>query len=149
MAGRDRRQYLRKKGKAMKNEKKQRERLWRETAGHCVYCGHPVSPEEMEVDHIEPWSQGKDNSFLNKVCCCKECNRLKGNRLVEDFLLEEYSEDKLAKYENRIDNLVKGGYMSPVKAISLTPLQGLYDNPSPWDPVPGPRLVFMGCIFAN
>lgn len=127
----------------MKKEKKQRERLWQEAAGHCVYCGHPVSVEQMEVDHINPLSSSRDNSFMNRVCSCSSCNKLKGNRPLEDFLLEEYDEHALKKYENRIDNLVRGGRMSPVKAIELTPLEGLYED----DELPSaPGLVLFGGV---
>ena len=70
----------------MKREKTFRERLWEEATGHCIYCGKPVSLEEMEADHIVPLCQGGDNSYENKVCSCPCCNARKAGLDLEEFL---------------------------------------------------------------
>ena len=95
----------------MKREQKQRERLWREATGHCLYCGHPVSLEEMEVDHIHPRSRGGGNGYGNKVCSCPGCNALKGDALLEDFLRDHFNETQYRKYLNRLETLVTQGKM--------------------------------------
>ena len=69
----------------MKRQKSNRQLLWEEATGHCIYCGHPVKPEEMEVDHIEPLSLGGSNGMENKVCSCPHCNAAKGNQTLEEF----------------------------------------------------------------
>lgn len=113
----------------MKREKTTRERLWEETSGHCVYCGHPVSLEQMEVDHIVPRSLGGDNSFDNKVCACPQCNAAKGNLLVEDYLEKAMSQKKLRHYRNRLDTLVEQFKISEEKAELLYPVE---EEPSPF-----------------
>lgn len=113
----------------MKRESNQKERLWQETAGHCVYCGHPVSLEEMETDHIVPLSLGGENSFNNKVCSCPQCNARKGNTLLEEYLLDQFNDRQLCKYQNRLQSLVQQGRLSPRKAELLFPVFDLPDYP--------------------
>lgn len=108
-----------------------RERLWEETSGHCVYCGHPVTLGEMEVDHIVPKSIGGGGEYLNKVCCCPRCNDEKADLLVEDYLLEKMSDRKRHCYKNRLDTLVGQGRMSELKATMLYPLMEAEDRQMP------------------
>lgn len=102
----------------MKRELKQRERLWQEATGHCIYCGHPVTLEEMEADHIVPRSKGGENGFANKVCSCPRCNALKGDAFLEEFL-DGMSACQKEKYLNRLDALVEQGKLSWDKAARL------------------------------
>lgn len=108
----------------MKNEKNLRERIWRETSGHCIYCGHPVSLEEMEMDHIEPKSFGGGNNSANLVCSCHHCNAEKGGEPLEVHLLD-WSEGKLRRYVNRVETLLDQGKISLDKADALLPLEKL------------------------
>ena len=65
-----------------------RMQLWNEigTANNrpCVYCGkqfgvRAVLSDECEVDHILPFSKTLDDGIGNKILCCRQCNREKGN----------------------------------------------------------------------
>lgn len=107
----------------MQRELKQRERLWREATGHCIYCGHPVSLEEMEVDHIVPRSRGGENNYANKVCTCPRCNALKGDAPLKEFL-GSMSRCRKEKYLNRLDALVEQGKMNWDKASALSDAAG-------------------------
>lgn len=114
----------------MNQKERTRARLWEEADGHCIYCGHPVSLEEMEVDHIEARSMGGGDEYRNKVCCCHDCNSSKGNTPLEEYLIDRFSERKLRKYRNRLDTLVRQGRMTEAKADALFPVMGLDDD---WD----------------
>ena len=113
---------LLKNSEAMKREKNIRERLWEETSGHCIYCGRPVTLQEMEVDHIVPKSLGGGGEFMNKVCVCPQCNATKADALLEDFLEDTKNTKKLRKYHNRLKALQAQGKMSEMKAELLFPL---------------------------
>lgn len=97
-----------------KREKSQRERLLEETAGACVYCGHPLTVETMETDHIVPRSKGGGGDYSNKVCACGACNARKANLDVRSFLAG-FSARRRRSYENRLDSLVEQGKMSEQK----------------------------------
>jgi len=72
--------------KAEKNTEKTREPLpeevkfevWRRDQGKCVNCG---SKENLEFDHIIPFSKGGSNSARNLQLLCEKCNRSKSNKI--------------------------------------------------------------------
>lgn len=48
--------------------------------GICVKCGEHFSIEEMEADHITPWSKGGKTERDNCQMLCKPCNRRKSDK---------------------------------------------------------------------
>lgn len=48
--------------------------------GICRICKKHFSMEEMEADHITPWSQGGKTNIENCQMLCIECNRRKSNK---------------------------------------------------------------------
>ena len=66
-----------------------RYRLWEDQNRQCVYSGnqigsHQLFSPEVEIDHIIPYSQSFDNSYMNKVVCLASENRHKGQRTPVD-----------------------------------------------------------------
>ena len=67
-----------------------RVRLWHELADDsaarlCAYCGRHIGEAAVlsaafEIDHILPFSQTLDDDIANKVLCCRQCSRDKGNQ---------------------------------------------------------------------
>lgn len=47
--------------------------------GRCPICGLTFKIDEMEADHIKPWSKGGHTDLDNCQMLCKKCNREKGN----------------------------------------------------------------------
>ena len=46
----------------------------------CKKCGKECLIEEMEADHITPWSQGGHTTIDNCQMLCKKCNREKSDK---------------------------------------------------------------------
>ncbi len=46
----------------------------------CQYCGRRFPAQQLTLDHIQPRSQGGNNSWENIVCACHRCNVRKGGR---------------------------------------------------------------------
>ncbi len=46
----------------------------------CQYCGDKKAPRDLTLDHILPRSRGGDNSPVNIVTACVQCNNRKGDR---------------------------------------------------------------------
>lgn len=126
-----------------KREKSQRERLLEETAGVCVYCGHPLTVETMETDHIVPKSKGGTGEFLNKVCACGSCNARKADLDIRGFLAG-FSGRRRRRYENRLDALVEQGRMSAEKRALLSDFRE--EEPFPEEPVLSFRGTLLFCV---
>ena len=105
----------------MKRQNKTRERLFEESAHCCIYCGHPVTLETMETDHIVPRSKGGTSDYSNKVCACPHCNALKADKDIQDFL-ETMPPKKRYAYENRLETLFAQGKLSADKWDLLNPI---------------------------
>jgi len=51
---------------------------WKDFDNSCAYCGHkPADPLELEVEHVQPISQGGPHTLSNIVPACKTCNTSK------------------------------------------------------------------------
>lgn len=94
-------------------------KLWQEQDGICMYSGQPIPLEtlfhkdEVEVDHIIPYSISFDDSYTNKVLVKARCNREKGNRLPY-----EYFGGKTERWE-KFEQLVKSHIRNYKKQLKL------------------------------
>lgn len=58
----------------------QKRKAFTKQKGVCPKCGQTFLYEEMEGDHITPWSQGGKTSDDNCQMLCKDCNRTKSDK---------------------------------------------------------------------
>lgn len=61
----------------------------------CVYCEEELNYENATADHIIPISNGGNNTQVNLLVCCSDCNNERGNMPFKDYL--KY---KNKKYKN-------------------------------------------------
>lgn len=53
--------------------------LYERQNGNCPACKNHFEIEQMEADHITPWSQGGKTEIDNGQMLCRECNRRKSD----------------------------------------------------------------------
>lgn len=53
--------------------------LYERQNGICTACKEHFEIEQMEADHITPWSQGGKTELVNGKMLCRECNRRKSD----------------------------------------------------------------------
>ncbi|GHU79893.1 CRISPR-associated endonuclease Cas9 [Bacteroidia bacterium] len=90
-----------------------RYKLWLElkaTGFKTLYSNTYISPAklftgEFDIEHIIPQARLFDDSFSNKTIEKRDVNIKKGNRTAYDFVNEEYGEEELQNYLNRIERL--------------------------------------------
>lgn len=111
----------------------QKYKMWEETSETCIYCGKPVGVKEfllgfgVEVEHIIPRSVLFDDSFSNKACSCRACNKEKNNRTAYDYMSSK-GEGELAAYIDRVNDLAENKKISNTKRKKL--LMKAQDIPS-------------------
>jgi CRISPR-associated endonuclease Csn1 len=94
-----------------------RYKLWKELEprGHkTLYTNTYVSPEklfskEFDIEHIIPQSRLFDDSFSNKTIEVRSANIEKGDKTAYDYVAEKFDEQGLKDYEQRVEELYKGG----------------------------------------
>lgn len=106
----------------------QKYKMWKESSQCCMYCGQPVQLSDflngygVEVEHIIPRSLFFDDSFSNKVCSCRECNKNKNNQTAYDFMKrrgKERGQEEFDKYLNRVNALYESKVISKTKRDRL------------------------------
>lgn len=55
----------------------------------CTYCYAHLDEDTASVDHIEPYAINHKTELDNLVLACKECNRLKADLSLLEFLLKK------------------------------------------------------------
>lgn len=60
--------------------KNQKARAYKRQNGICPVCGKHFEIEQMEADHITPWSQGGHTTDDNLQMLCRDCNRRKSDK---------------------------------------------------------------------
>lgn len=59
---------------------KQKRKMYEEQNGVCPMCDKHFEIDEMEADHITPWSEGGKTELDNGQMLCITCNREKSNK---------------------------------------------------------------------
>jgi hypothetical protein len=59
----------------------------------CKYCNKQLTRFTATLDHLQPVSQGGDNSIANLVTACLHCNSKRGNRPVMEAIIEAEKRD--------------------------------------------------------
>ena len=50
----------------------------------CFYCGKPLKPGQMTLDHYQPRSEAGTDDYFNLVSSCRLCNKYKKNNIPVD-----------------------------------------------------------------
>lgn len=102
----------------------QKYKMWEESKHCCIYCGQPVDVGDflrgfdVEVEHIIPKSLYFDDSFANKVCSCRSCNKEKNNRTAYDYMKSK-GEKALSDYVERVNTMYTNNQISKTKWQNL------------------------------
>ena len=59
---------------------KMKKKKYQEQQGICANCGKHFEYDEMEGDHIKPWTKGGKTEYDNLQMLCKHCNATKQNK---------------------------------------------------------------------
>ena len=102
----------------------QKYKMWEESDQICIYCGATVNVKEfllgsnVEVEHVIPRSLLFDDSFSNKVCACRKCNKEKNNRTAYDYMKSKTT-GEFEAYIERVNDLAERKKISKTKLAKL------------------------------
>lgn len=65
----------------------------------CSVCGKSVLDEDIEFDHIIPWSKGGSSDEYNVRILCADCNKSRGNDFEFEFLVNSFT-DHMTKQDD-------------------------------------------------
>ena len=69
----------------------------------CAGCGRVLEPEFMEIDHINPRSDGGANTVDNRILLCRPCNGRKSNGFTLTGLLRANKKEGWMKDARKAD----------------------------------------------
>jgi hypothetical protein len=64
--------------------KSKREAIYDRDGRACHYCGAAAA---LSIDHKTPRSRGGDDSEENLITCCLTCNKSKGTKTYDEFMV--------------------------------------------------------------
>lgn len=85
--------------------KKLRFEIFKRDSFTCQYCGQKSPDVLLEIDHIEPVSQGGTNDLLNLITSCKDCNAGKSDRRLSDASVVEKQRKQLEELQERKEQI--------------------------------------------
>lgn len=84
---------------------KMRFEVFKRDAFTCQYCGRSAPDVTLEADHIKPQKEGGKNHITNLITSCKECNRGKGAKLLDDHSVLQKQRVQLEELNKRRNQL--------------------------------------------
>lgn len=64
----------------------------------CIYCETHLTLDNATTDHIIPISKGGNNTQVNLMVCCHQCNSDRGTTSFTKFLKSKNKKYKKSKY---------------------------------------------------
>ena len=85
--------------------KKTRFEVFKRDKFTCQYCGRMAPDVILEVDHIKPVAEGGNNGILNLITSCRDCNRGKGKRPLNQSTELKVQQDKMKELAERKEQI--------------------------------------------
>jgi hypothetical protein len=73
----------------------------------CQVCGKSVKDENIEFDHIVPWSKGGSSDESNIRLLCSPCNRRRSNNFEGEYLVQNFTEHVSDPYDEKVIDFLK------------------------------------------
>ena len=71
----------------------------------CQYCGKSAPDVILEIDHIIPVAKGGTNEIMNLVTACRDCNRGKRDKTLDDDTAILKQKQQLETLQDRREQL--------------------------------------------
>ena len=94
----------------MKNQRKKlkssdRFNIFKRDGFTCQYCGQQAPDVVLEIDHIIPVAKGGNCEITNLITSCKDCNRGKSDKTLDDDTVVKKQLHQLKLQQERIEQI--------------------------------------------
>lgn len=111
----------------------------------CQYCGAQAPDAILEIDHITPVSAGGDNSLINLITSCRDCNRGKTNRALSDDSAVKVQKKQLDDLQQRKEIMemmvLWKNELANVEEMEIDSIDSLIESMTEWGLSPHGRSV--------
>lgn len=111
----------------------------------CQYCGTQAPDAILEIDHITPVSSGGDNSLINLITSCRDCNRGKTNRALSDDSAVKVQKKQLDDLQQRKEIMemmvLWKKELASVEEMEIDSVDSLIESMTEWGLTPHGRSV--------
>lgn len=76
------------------NIRENRQKVFERDQFLCHHCGKLLTRFSATLDHLQPVSEGGDNSYENLVTACLQCNSQRGSQPLMDYLTRKKDAQK-------------------------------------------------------
>ena len=76
----------------------------------CQYCGESAPSVTLEVDHIVPVSKGGTDEIMNLITSCRDCNRGKAGKKLDDssaVMVQKKQMDAMQERREQLEMMVQ------------------------------------------
>lgn len=76
----------------------------------CQYCGESAPNVILEIDHIVPVAKGGSNEVINLITSCRDCNRGKTDKKLDDnstVMVQKKQLDAIQERREQLEMMVK------------------------------------------
>lgn len=73
----------------------------------CQVCTKSVIDQDIEFDHIIPWSKGGSSDESNIRLLCSKCNRKRGNKFEEEYLVSDVNDHLTEPFDIGVIDFLK------------------------------------------
>lgn len=92
-------------GKRKTISKKLRFEVFKRDNFTCQYCGRMAPDVVLEIDHINPVANNGTNDIINLITSCKDCNRGKGAKVLNESEVLKKQQEQLQELNERREQL--------------------------------------------
>lgn len=99
----------------------------------CQYCGKSAPDVTLEIDHIVPVAKGGTNDIMNLITACRDCNRGKTDKQLDDnstIMVQKRQLDELQERREQLELMLQ--WRQSLADIEADAIEKLFVDRTKW-----------------
>jgi hypothetical protein len=102
----------------------------------CQYCGESAPNVILEIDHITPVAKGGGNEIMNLITSCRDCNRGKTDKKLDDnttVMVQKKQLDTIQERREQLEMMVQWRQaLNQEIEIEIDAIEGYFMDNARW-----------------